>query len=181
MPPWLLALLQQHNSAGYADSLAQLMQWQPNYAQVQSTQGRKQLVGDIANDSQGRPVLNLTPYTQQHFGDTDWINQRGHQEPGVKLGDHWLGHESGHLVANGAGRNDALTAEIISNFPAAPESESFADNFSVTMNFLRTGKTDTSKLTDIQKKIMQSVLKYQPYENHPLNRASAITALTKSH
>ncbi len=175
MPPWLIELLQQHNSKGLVDTLQTLV-GKPSYVQI-GNQGRgdKQLGGKFFGDESGKPFIGLTPFLLQNFGKPG--NTR--QGTASKLGEAVLPHEFGHMAVSGAG-NLQLADKLLTAIPDAQESEDFAHLFQQSIQFLRPHKTDTSKLSSKQLKIIDILLDEPIYKDHPLKKQKDMTKLLAS-
>jgi hypothetical protein len=161
MPTWLIELLQQQNSKGFADTLAALVGGHPNYAQMspQRKPGGIQM-GKFGPNSTGQPNIWLA------------LNNKNYQQKSNKgpLGDYVLAHEFGHMAAGGS-KNPQLADQFADKLGEdTQESEDFADLFQQSVQFLRDPKADLSKLNEKQALITNILLQQPIYAQHPINQ-----------
>jgi hypothetical protein len=176
MPEWLRLLLSRHGSAGLVDSLSILTGMQPGYQQLpaqprvmQDQPG--QLAGRFFADAAGNPVIGLTPYTIQNFGNP---------ANGIKFGEKILAHEFGHAAASGYG-NIGLANALAELYPqredVEAESEALADDFQQAVQYLRPNRADDiGRLNPRTQRLLSVFLQQELYKNHVLNQQQKATA-----
>ncbi len=179
MPPWLFALLQKSGSTGMVDSLSQLVGTQPGFVQLAQVNPkvRGTTAGDLTANDQGQMQIGLTPYALQHFNSPmrSAYGETGNHLP-VSLGESVIQHEFGHIAAH-----SPLLPAFEKIDPDAENSEQFADRFQNAVQFLRSGKTDTSILKDASTQQLVDVLLQQPlYLGHPINTNRALVEHLKN-
>jgi hypothetical protein len=172
MPPWLVELLMQHNSKGFVDSLSTLVGAQPQYVQLAD---RRLQNGNMGSgyfvDNQGNHSIGITPNTMRNFNVKGASNYPGYRavDKKQKLGDQVLGHEFGHLAMFGAGGNAKLQEDLSKIIPDVYD-EKAMDDFQNSVQFLRNGQTDTTKLSPRQALITNVLLQQPIYKQHPINQ-----------
>lgn len=144
MPEWLKLLLAAHNSLGFADTLQTLTGINPIYKQT-----RKNVQASVAAEPKGL---------------TFSVNEKK-----IKDVPFAIGHEFGHIAGSGQG-NPALGDALTKVDSKAYKSESFANDFSNSVQFLRNGQTDTTKLSPRQALITNVLLQQPIYRQHPINQ-----------
>ena len=169
MPPWLVELLQQHNSKGFADTLSALVA-PSNFIKLPPyREGDGQRAGKVVPDNQGNPQIGLTDYLLQNFGRQN-ITRAGYKplDKKQKLGDYVLAHETGHVAASGI--PNFQLQEQLEKTDKNIRTEEWADDFQNSVQFLRNPQADTTKLSGRQALITNILLQQPIYAAHPINQ-----------
>lgn len=174
MPPWMVELLMQHNSRGFADTLSQLAKVTPIYRQVaDQREGNMQVAAQVKHGEGLTPYLDVTPFLAQKFGQTGTQFRSGYKalDPNQKMGDKTLAHEFGHIIASGV-NNPQLAEQFLAIDPTIEDagSEQFGDDFQQAVQFLRNPQADTTKLSPRQALITNVLLQQPIYAQHPINQ-----------
>jgi hypothetical protein len=179
MPPWLIELLQQHNSKGYVDTLSTLVGGAPKFGMVSN--GNQ--AGKFGADSLGNPTIDLASFLQQDFSKKGGSGYKGYEklDKNQQLGDYVIAHEYGHMAGSGV-KNPSLAERLAEVYTDEDpqESEPFADIFQNVVQFLRGHSTDTKKLKPKHLKVMDVILDEPIYKDHPLKKQKDMTKLLAS-
>lgn len=151
MPEWLKLLLAANNSLGFADTLQKLTSINPVYKQTRNNN----IQGQVSSEPEG-VTLSLNEKKIQNVPFT-------------------IGHEFGHIAGSGQG-NPTMGDEFLKIDPKAYKSENFANDFSTTVQFLRSHSSDMKSLSKKQRKIAEVVLKHEIYKDHPINKLNQTLA-----
>lgn len=176
MPEWLKALLLAHGSLGYADTLATLVGGHPAYVQLpaQKVNGME-MGGGYFVDAQGNHTVGLTPSTIAEYGRKGTASYPGYKalDRNQLSGDRVLGHEFAHMARFAAGGNGAL-AGMLSNVMPDAYDERAADDFQLAAQFLRSCKTDMTRLPTRAQEITKILLSQPIYSEHALNKQNPL-------
>lgn len=179
MPEWMKALLAAHGSLGFADSLAVLAGRAPSYESTphQTMERGVTRAGRYSVDARGRPIIGLSRFAANNYGARLNPGVRGYRpaDRNQKFGDYVVGHEFGHLIASGGGDNFKLAGDVAQLDPNAYKDEQFADDFQNAVQFLRPGRTDTLALNPRSRRVMNVLLRHDPYKQHVLNKPKGPT------
>ena len=178
IPPWFAQRLAQVKARGFVDTLSKLVGAMPKFAQLPNEPPRQlagsdtgTLAGRFFADARGNPVIGFTPHTLRNFAKVGVAGRPGYVpvDPNQSLLEYITGHEFGHMAATGV-PNDRLASALLEIDPDAETSEGFADAFQNAAQFLRSHSTDTGRLGDTSREIVKILLRFAPYEEHPLNK-----------